>query len=182
MQLIFRKVRKKSTWEFNVEAQRQGLSDGEPSVRALRDLADDSPDQDGSGVYSDKISIFKIGEDRSDFNRVIAAIACSRKSLQEIDYLIIEEKVISTYSTPEECLGTTLDDHVNSLHLDCSLTSAVKLVELAKHCMKKAERCPKIEVFRAIKKSINKGWISDASLSTELRASYDELNARNTPD
>jgi len=182
MSLILRKIRKKNTWEFNETARKQGLSDGEPSVRALRDLADGSPDQDGTEAYSDRISIFRIGADRSDFARVIAAIACARKRLEEIDYLIVEEGVIFSCSTPEECPGETPDAHVNSLHLDCLLTSAVKLVELARQCMKKADSCPKLDVFRAVRKSIQNGWIADGDLPTEMRASYDELIARKIPD
>ncbi len=69
----------------------------------------------------------------NDLDRVLAALAATRQSLVNIDYLLFDSDVLLPLAVPlQHTSGGTPDDGVNTFHWDLEHISAHKMPEIAR--------------------------------------------------
>ena len=121
---------------------------------------------------SNNLSVFIIDDGDDSIKRILAAIACKRNVLTEMDfatfdYNIVEELGIKVLDIP----GTTPDAKVNELHIDLNILTADKVLTLAKYTSDNAtlKRLSKKKVLKEIVKRINDGDFKLTDVNKEIR-------------
>jgi len=118
------------------------------------------------------LSVWLIDDNRTNLERIIAAVAGGRMKLDKLDYALIESGRLETlgiHMTQEK--GMSCDDDANALwHQDLHNLSGAKLVELAVTMQAHSEfkRVNKKEVGRLIAASIRGGFIDPSRLDDKL--------------
>lgn len=77
------------------------------------------------------LSVYRVDSGMQNLDRVICAYACTRNSLNDIDYVLVPLDAILEGFDTAPTLGDTADDEVNKSHLDIEHLSASKLLQLA---------------------------------------------------
>ena len=119
-----------------------------------------------------KLSIFIIDNERSNLDRVIAALACGRTSLDKFDYVLVpEEQIVGNFKV---CTtgGDTLDDVVNGLHRDIARLTAASVMDLAivfRTYMNNMTRRSPSTVKQLINASISAGSLEKERIDENLR-------------
>lgn len=134
-----------------------GMDPGDVCIRGLRNLTSKNDNDDNA--WGDVISVWKITD--SNTERVIAAMAAGKMRMQEFDYLLIDEaKLRAAAADFMQSPGDTKDQGANNnWHYDVRVESSRKLLTVAESLVGKAKRFQQEEVARAIKASINAGYI-----------------------
>jgi len=114
-----------------------------------------------------KLSVYRVEDDRSNLGRVVAALAAKCDSIANFDYVLFEETILKEIGIKsEQTKGQTPDETVNNCHLDLIELSAFRLVDLAKQVLDRGEvgRFSLPEVTNLLVESIQKGYLNEAKM------------------
>ena len=158
MPLLLRTIRKARWYQVS------WLPESESQADALLDLT----------TLDNKLSVWHIEDNRSNLNRVVAALAAKRENIVNLDYVLFDLQAIldmniSLHSTK----GDVPDDEVsNSWHRDLSDLSAKSIVDIARTLQKNGERVRKHhgEVKELIKEAVEYERVSNAKLKPSVQA------------
>ncbi len=157
MAFIFRKLDRKAAF-YRIDS----LEDGDVQADALYDLR----------TSSNALSVWLIEENRANLNRVIAALAAGRETLDKLDYALIQRKSLDDLGIEVvKEKGVSCDDQANeSWHLDLRGLSGAKLVDLAYLIQEQAEfeRVQRSAVATLIVTSVGEGFIDSTRISTHI--------------
>ena len=158
MAFIFRKLDRKAAF-YRIDS----LEDGDVQADALYDLR----------TSSNALSVWLIEENLANLNRVVAALAAGRETLDKFDYALIKLKSLDDLGIEVvKAKGVSCDDQANELwHLDLQGLSGAKLVDLAYLIQEQAEfeRVQKSAVEILIVTSVDEGFIDSTRLGERLR-------------
>ena len=159
MTLLLRKVNR-NRW---IDQDLSWLEDGEFQSDVLIDLR----------TSSNCLSVFLIEDDKSNFERIVAAIGSSAQKIDVFDYVLFSDEIIDKLSISiDKSLGSTKDEYVNKTwHLDFVDLSAQKVLKIAKELLSNSEkkRIPHKEVAKFISIQIEKGNIEEDRLEEKIR-------------
>ena len=119
MPLIFREIGNKSWWD-KAHDEFCWLGDGELVGDVFK----------GVKTIKGTLSIYLLDDDQTNLARIVAALACKRRSLENFDFVLVPEIAIETEFEILRTTGTTADDLVNDLHRDLVKLTAGKLLKL----------------------------------------------------
>ena len=118
------------------------------------------------------LSVWLIEDDRSNLERVIAAFAAARQSLDHLDFTLFDFAIPAQINIKcEKSSGDTPDDAANeSWHFKLSELSGLKLVALAKAILEKGhtERRFEADVRGLVRDAISKGQVSTSRMYPKL--------------
>jgi hypothetical protein len=159
--LVLRKIRK-SKW-YRHDGVKWLTADG-LQADALTDLR----------TEGNALSVFLIQDDKSDLNRVVAAIAASADHLSSFDYALFDESVIrdanlKVVNRP----GATPDPIVNSSHHRDLIELTTESVLILVNAIRDAPRERKLpgEIRKLLANAISEGNLSIEKLTPHLRES-----------
>lgn len=139
------------------------IEDGDVQADALYDLR----------THGNELSVWMVPEDHSNLERVVAALAAARNSLDKLDYALIDLEVVRVLGIRVvKKKGNSRDEQANELwHQDLTGLSGAKIVELAFRMRTEASfvRVPKGDVGSAIVKSIRDGFIDPDRIEASLK-------------
>lgn len=118
---VFRSIGNKHWYSDDQPDFKDWLADGELVADALKELR----------TTRGSLSVYRVDSEKRSFDRVVSAYACTRNSLNDIDYVLLPLEVIEASFDISATLGETADDEVNEMHLDIEHLSASKLLLLA---------------------------------------------------
>lgn len=158
MDVAFRKIDRQLRWETP-----DWLPDDEASADAVTDLR----------TSSNKLSIYFV--DQISVDRLIAALAATRKDLDHLDYLLVPrskfmEAVAQSGVTLEESSDGTGDAVANEWHRDLVRLTGTKLVQVAACLQHNSERqrCHFKRIGALIVSAVKQGWIPIAAVNENL--------------
>lgn len=126
----------------------------------------------------ENLSLWLIENDKSNLNRVAAAVASTREKLDKLDYALFPIEIIDQLGlTAAKSPGKTLDDDANSdWHWDLIQLTANKATLLAKELYARAEitRLWPDEVQQLIREEIRLNHLIKAKLKAKLQADLNE--------
>ena len=157
MAAILRKVVNKAHF-----FRQEGLKDNDAQADAFASLK----------TSGNLLSVWIIDDDRSNLNRVIAALAAGRDFLDKLDYALIDEAAIDDIGIHfNHADGNTPDEGANQRwHQDLAGLTGQRLVALAaKMHGSNMARVPKRGVRDLILESIDSGFFAKESLKDKLR-------------
>lgn len=163
--LLLRKIRK-AKWYKNPDVP--WLSQKELQADALGDIA----------TAANKLSVYLIEEDKSNLNRVIAALAVQRGNSANFDYALFDLNTIDLLQLEyDRTKGETLDARVNDWHYDLKQLTASKLLELA-YTIRGSEisRCREKMVLEIIEEAVASKFIDKKALEVTSPNIYRKLN------
>jgi hypothetical protein len=146
---LLRKIRK-NRWDTDDQCW---LDSGELQADCLGDIQ----------TQHNKLSVYRISDDKSNLNRVAAALTATCDNISNFDYLLFNEDLLQTIEVKsEKTEGTTSDELVNSWHIDLVEISLAKLVKLANIASKGGERgrIPKPNTTQYLVESFKNGYIN----------------------
>ena len=120
MSFLFRELRNKSWWDKR-EDELPWLRQGELVADVFK----------GLGTKDGNLSTYFVNADKSNVDRVVAAYACTRNSLQRVDYVLIPLDTVADAFGLNNIAGNTADDEVNLWHHDIIELTPEKLLDLA---------------------------------------------------
>ena len=150
--------------------------DQKASFYALDWLEDDDTQADALWSLRTKgnqLSVWLIDDNRSNLNRIVAALAAGRDTLDKIDYALIDRQVLDSLDIRVSKVdGLSLDAGANQhWHYDLTNLSGKQLVALALYMRQGLMREPKSKVKTAILESIHSGVVAkDALLKSLLKS------------
>jgi hypothetical protein len=167
MPFILRKIRK-ARWHRNDVLD--WLLPDEIQADSLLDLS----------TKDNQLSIYIVEDDRSNLERIIAALAGNCDFISNVDYALLPAEVLSENEIEVAGVkGETSDEQVNEAHRDLIHLSASKILELAKSIGTKGERTRLTakRVSEMIGRSIANGYID----KTRLRLPANEISKLKLP-
>jgi hypothetical protein len=167
MPLILRKIRK-ARWHRNDDLD--WLLPDEIQADSLLDLS----------TKDNQLSIYIVEDDRSNLERIIAALAGNCNFISNVDYALLPAEVLSEMGIEVAGVqGETSDEQVNEVHRDLIHLSASKILELAQSISTRGERTRLTakKVSEMIGRSIANGYIDKA----RLKLSADEISKLKLP-
>jgi len=162
MALILRIIRK-SRWYLKPS----WLSEGEIQADAFGDLL----------TLNNELSVWHIDDNRSNLERVIAALAAKRDVLANFDFVLFNQNILEANRL--KFLRTreiSLDREANDLwHLDLYELSASKLMNLAVNIANSGEltRISEREIKKIIMEAITLGTIRFENLNQNLKQKFE---------
>ncbi len=119
MPLIFREIGNKSWWdkahdEFCWLGDEELVGDVFKGVKTIKGT----------------LSTYRIEDEQSSLQRVVAALACKRSSLENFDFVVVPENEMETSFDFLRTPGNTADELVNGLHRDIVRLTAADLMTL----------------------------------------------------
>jgi hypothetical protein len=147
---LLRKIRK-NRWDIDTHSW---LNSGELQADCLGDMV----------TTHNKLSVYRITEDKSNLKRVTAALAANCNYISNFDYFLFNEELLPNIGVKsEDTKGNTSDESVNSWHIDLVEISLPKLVYLAKTFSKDGERNRILEkdITQFLAESFRNGYIND---------------------
>jgi hypothetical protein len=124
---ILRKIRKNRWSTDNLS----WLNSGDLQADCLNDMA----------TKDNKLSVYRITDDRSNLTRVAAALAANCDNISNFDYLLFNEDLLQTIGIErEDTKGDTSDELVNSCHINLVKISLSNLVSLVNRASEHGER------------------------------------------
>lgn len=164
MSYIFRKV-DKPWWYKDQRDQFEWLKDGELVADILcEEMA----------TVNGTLSVYLLDEGKSQLDRIVAALACTRNYLQNLDYVIFRQDDLNQVFSLEDSLGETPDSLVNNLHRDIVHLTPALVNDLTYRIRDRREsicRCTRSKVKKKILQEINNGHIDVGQLKEPLRTS-----------
>lgn len=165
MSYILRGIGKKSWWYKDQRPDFPWLKEGE----LLADVFKAIQTKEGS------LSVYAVDSDQTHLNRIIAALACTRDSLQDYDYVLVPASVIEEKFELRETKGDTADDEVNEWHLDIAHLTPSKLTSLAyifRDHRESMNKLPRKKVEYEIRSGINSGFIDRNKIKDRLKTKF----------
>lgn len=153
MPLVLRKI-SKSRWFVD----KPWLQLHDLNADAAKDLAT----SDGT------LSIFLIDGDKSQLDRVIAALSANGNKPDNVDYALVDLQLLTALGfKTEETPGATPDSEVNAWHRDVVDLSIMKLLRFALLIRDQAERnrVPRPKVIKLVKEGITAGYLDQNRIS-----------------
>lgn len=118
------------------------------------------------------LSVWYIEDDKSNLERVITALAATRRNLDVLDYALFDFAVPSEIKAQcERSSGNTPDDAVNKTwHYDLKELSGLKIVALTKAILEggQKERVPLGKVRESIKSAVSTGQVDSSRMNPKL--------------
>ncbi len=147
MPLIFREIGNKSWWdkahdEFCWLGENELVGDVFKGVKAIKG----------------RLSTYRLEDDKSSLQRVVAALACKRSNLENFDFVVVPENEMESSFEFLRTPGNTADALVNGLHRDIvhlTATDLMKLVIVFRNHMSAMSRLYKDDVKEAILDSLS---------------------------
>ena len=165
MSLLLRKVSNKNRWEGLGEDD--WIPPGEMQADLLGDL----------NTSDNELSLWRIENDRSNVDRIIAAIAARRGKLDRVDFLLFDTEVLESLGI--ECRphrGDSADPGINDLwHVDACELTASGLLSLAKEVKDRSEksRILRQKVRELIQRSVSAGYIPREHITEKVLSEID---------
>jgi hypothetical protein len=124
-------------------------------------------------THDNSLSTFIVDDDRSNLNRIVAALAGTRPDIDKLDYLLFDLQTLSTSSVrTKKSRGDTPDEKVNEWHVDIIEVSGFKLVRLISAIRagqyQTGRFLPK-EIRQLIEQGVNSGEINRERLQAKIR-------------
>jgi hypothetical protein len=143
------------------------MASGDVPADALTDLRADK----------NELSVWGVEADRSNLNMALTAVASNRKRLDKLDYMLLDEAVLS--AIPVKCIrseGVTPCTAANSqIHRDLVELTVQKVADLAHRMMPLARvRVTEREVGALLRQALQNGVIDRARVEPKL---LDELES-----
>ena len=170
MPLVIRKITYSKWWR---NPKVQWLGHGELQADALRDIR----------TQEAKLSVF-VTTDAISSDRVVAAIAANRNSLQNIDFALLDKRSLELkgFAVEPSPMDRTHDCGVNSVHHDIVDLTPHTLLELAEFiaCEVSLRRAAygKDKVAELMVCSIDAEYIDEEKLDPKLRAKLRDYRTR----
>ena len=162
MAFLFREIRNKSWWDKSKE-ELPWLGQGVLVGDVFK----------GLGTVDGSLSVYLINEDKSNINRVVAAYACTRNSIQRVDYDLMPTDAVTGAFRMNKIAGNTADDEVNQWHYDITELTTRSLVDFAyligDHLVSMT-RVREKTVARAVKLGIERGYLDCDRIDPILRS------------
>ncbi len=119
-----------------------------------------------------KLSVWYVHEDKSNLERIAAAIGATRDFLVPLDYALFDYDLASNVKIElSSSDGSTHDKHVNvAWHRDLIELSALTLVDIARELAKRMDRIPEKEIGQLIATAVANGQIDESKLSKNILA------------
>jgi len=163
MPAILRKIDHKVYWAEDGDFTTY-VPAGEAPADALQDLR----------TTENRLSIWRLEEDRTNLDRVLAAIVSGRDNLQKCDFIIldfrhIEENDLEMEANP----GDTADSDANSKwHFNLTHLSSASLARLANVMFAHGERHRRLEreLIPLLRQSVTDGYIAEGALKPNIAA------------
>jgi hypothetical protein len=110
-------------------------------AQPLLDIGDAPADPLGDlSTSGNKLSVYRIDEDRSNIERIARALALGGQRLDNVGYVLFDSSLLEKESIGQEPIdGTTVDSTVNKCHVDLTNLTGNKLVKLARHILLNGE-------------------------------------------
>lgn len=83
------------------------------------------------GTVDGSLSTYVIHDDKSNLDRVVAALASGRTKIENFDYLLVPLDAVRTNFVSDNTIGKTPDAKVNEWHLDIVHLTPAKLAHLS---------------------------------------------------
>ena len=171
MSLVFRNIGNKHWYSDDQPDFNEWLPDGELVADALKELR----------TTRGSLSVYRVDPEKENLDRVIAAYACTRNSVNDIDYVLLPLEVIEAAFDIAETPGKTADDEVNRLHLDIEHLSASKLLLLAHTFQNHHSSMVRIRgkhVKSKIQNSIKRQYLDFSRINKDLQPKFSEFVSR----
>jgi hypothetical protein len=129
-------------------------------------------------TQNNSLSVWYVDDDRSNFERIVAALVVKQNRLTEFDYALIEFNVTGDLNIrTADVSGDTVDSEVNRWHLDFIELTASKLFNFALAIQAKAEiervQIPQVEEL--VKRSFELGYLDNSKIELEMLARIQRL-------
>lgn len=164
MAYILRKV-ERTWWYRDRRDQFQWLMEGELHADILcAEMA----------TVNGTLSVYCLDAEKTHLERIVAAIACTRNYLQNLDYVLIPEVDLREVFRFEVTPGETPDSLVNELHRDIVHLTPSLVNNLTYRIRDRREsicRCKRNKVKKTILQEIDNGHININQLKEPLRTS-----------
>ncbi|MCY3831987.1 MAG: hypothetical protein OXG85_03150 [Chloroflexi bacterium] len=170
MSFVFRSIGNKHWYSADQPDFSGWLQDGELVADVLKELR----------TIRGCLSVYKVDSDKQNLDRVISAYACTRNSLNDIDYVLVPLKIIFEQFDTASTLGATADDEVNKLHLDIEHLSVSKLLLLARVFQdhhSAMHRIRKRNVKSKIEDCIRKNHLVFSRIDESIQRKFPEFSA-----
>ena len=165
MSLVLRKLDRRAAFH-----RIPGVEAGTVQADALSDLK----------TQGNTLSVWLIDEDRTNLNRIVAALAAGRHRLDKLDYALIDRRRLELLDIQIiSKKGNSFDVQANTLwHQDLTELTGNNLLELAVVMQAKAEfiRASKKDVGALIATSINDGFIDSHQINEKFKKSLPGLS------
>ncbi len=165
MSYIFRGIGKKSLWYKDQLPDFPWLKEGDLVADVFKDLK----------TNHGTLSVYAVDSDQTHLNRIIAALACTRDSLQDYDYVLVPAGVIEENFELQETKGDTADGEVNEWHFDIAHLTPSKLTSLAyifRDHRESMNKLPRKKVESEIRSGINSGFIDRNKIKDRLQTKF----------
>jgi hypothetical protein len=119
------------------------------------------------------LSVYEIRDDRSNLERVIAALAATRNKIEDVAFVLFDAVVLDElHIGVRASAGTTPDDEVNRSHRNLIEVSAARQLSLAKFMKSSGEidRLLPPQVLRLLRDALGSGRINEGRLQPALKA------------
>lgn len=125
------------------------------------------------GTKNNKLFLWYIYDNRSNLDRIIAALAAKRDVISNFDFILFDQIILKKNSIKFiKTKGISLDEEANELwHFDLYELSASSILKLALSLAKKGElnRIPERKIKDYLTKAIIEGTISYEQLSKNIK-------------
>ena len=124
------------------------------------------------------LSVWYIMDDESNLDRVIAGLAAKRDSVSNLDYMLINQQLVTDMSigvlTSD---GSTADTKANEWHRDLGKLSISQLVDIAYLLRRQGRlaRCPQKRVRALLEMAVSSGHIAYDQLSDGIKAKLSKV-------
>ena len=149
----------KAKW---IPFEKSGFCVGQVQADAMNDLK----------TKDNKLSIWILDEEKSNLERVVAAVASKREKLSKFDYAVFDLKLVDKMKIKREVTkGDSPDLNTNNLHNDLVELSTKELYKLANAIQFKSTKGRFLgeDVKNLIQENINKGNIDFDKMNQKIR-------------
>lgn len=164
MSYIFRGIGNK-TWWYKDRSDFPWLGEGELIADIFK----------GLNATHGSLSVYAVDSDQTYLNRIIAALACTRNSIQNFDYVLVPVSIIEENFELQETKGNTADDKVNEWHWNIIHLTSSKLNELAyivRDHRESMSRLPEKKVESAVRQGIDDQFIDFNRIRDSLKEKF----------
>ena len=128
-----------------------------------------------------RLSVWKITEDNSNFARVVAAFVSTWNFEDPFDYVLLPKDLMDSLATKrEKSSGKTLDGYANdNFHFDLTEISASDLVKITEFISRMGvQRLSKKKVLSHLDEAISSGLMAEDRLADDLRKNLIQYRAK----
>lgn len=164
MPLLLRKIRKSKWYSL------PWLTNGDLQADSLGDLI----------TKNNELSVWLIEDDKSNLERIIAALSANCDTISNFDYALFDSKIIEEKSIKKrKSKGISIDDEANERwHFDLYELSALKILCLSQEIFNDGQikRIQERQVTKLINEALQAGKIKRNTLKDGILSKIDKLN------